>query len=91
MLNLTVYCKQVFYSQAFYFRDIREYDLFVNIKHPVYQCFQNFVGPVGQSDIFYACQTKMLERRTKCPTENIKMSIWLTKRSETKVTIKDNN
>ena len=31
-----------------------------------------FVGPVGQSDIFYACPTKMFKCRTKCPTEKNK-------------------
>ena len=50
-----------------------------------YSVLSKFIGPVGQSDIFYECPTKNVECRTKCLTENTKISIWWMKRSETQV------
>ena len=44
-----------------------------------------FVGPVGQSDIFYECPTKNVRVPDQMSDKKIKISIWWMKRSETQV------
>ena len=55
------------------------------------QCCRNSSDLSDNRTFFMNVRQKMSECRTKCPTENIKISNWLMKRSETQVTIKDNN
>ena len=57
----------------------------------VHQCCRNSSDLSDNRTFFMNVRQKLKECRTKCPTENIKISIWWMKRSETQVTIKDNN
>ena len=55
------------------------------------QCCRNSSDPSGNRTFLMNIRQKMLECWTKCPTENIKISICWKKRSEKQVTIKVNN
>ena len=56
-----------------------------------FQCCRNSSDLSDNRTFFINVRQKNVECWTKCPTENIKISILLSKRSETQVTIKDNN
>ena len=59
---------------------------------PSSSVLSKFVGPVGQSDIFYECPAKNVRVESDQMSDRKYKNIHLVdKRSETQVTIKDNN
>ena len=56
---------------------------FIFMNFHIIQCCRNSSDLSDNRTFFMNVRQKMLECRTKCPTNNIKMSIWWRKRSET--------